>query len=75
MNIKLLSREEIVANWPYLQSQFQKAMDHGQGESTTIDYLQKLLNYQVRTLNQSEMLQVSAAVGVHVQTQFAKVQL
>ena len=48
MNIKLLSREEIVANWSYLQSQFQKAMDHGQGESTTIDYLQKLLNYQAQ---------------------------
>jgi len=36
----------------------------------TIDWT--LATNQVRTLNQSEMLQVGAALGVHVQTQFAK---
>jgi hypothetical protein len=48
MNIKLLTREEVVSHWPYLSDVFQKAMDHGQGESTLIDYLQKLLNYQAQ---------------------------
>ena len=36
----------------------------------TIDWT--LATNQVRTLNQSEMLQVGAALGAHVQTQFAK---
>ena len=36
----------------------------------TIDWT--LATNQGRTLNQSEMLQVGAALGVHVQTQFAK---
>ena len=38
--------------------------------TVTIDWT--LATNQVRTLNQSEMLQVGAALGVHVQTQFAK---
>jgi len=48
MELVLLSREEIVSNWVYLQNQFQRALSHGQGESTAVDYLQKLLNYQAQ---------------------------
>jgi len=48
INIKLLTREEIIADWPRISQLFQRAMDHGQHESTLADYLQKLLNYQAQ---------------------------
>ena len=48
MLIKLLSREMIIDNWPWLAGLYKEAMDHGQNESTLTDYLQKLLNYQAQ---------------------------
>lgn len=48
MNIELLTREQAVASWPVLEPMFQRAMDKGQGESTLVDYLQKILNYHAQ---------------------------
>ena len=46
MEIKLATREDIMDNWGTLSVMFKRAMDKGQGESTLMDHLQKLMNYQ-----------------------------
>ena len=46
MQIKLATLEDIMHNWNVLSVMFQKAIDHGQNESSLIDHLRKLLNYQ-----------------------------
>ena len=48
MNIKLISREDAVDHWPWLSSKFAEAAAHGQGESTMVDYLQKILNFHAQ---------------------------
>jgi hypothetical protein len=48
MQIELLLPEKAVDVWPLVKEPLQKALDHGQGESKLIDYLNGILNYQVQ---------------------------
>lgn len=48
MELRLVAREEAVKHWPTISKEFERAREHGQGESTMEDYLQKILNYNAQ---------------------------
>jgi hypothetical protein len=48
MKTILLLPEEAVQHWSELSPMLQRSIDHGQHESTLIDYLRKVLNYQAQ---------------------------
>ena len=58
MNIKLLSPEQALRDWPIISPLLEKAMDTGQGESTMIDYMKKILtaHAQCWTITENDVL-------------------
>ena len=48
MIIHIATPEEAVLHWPVISKLFLKAKDTGQGESSLLDYLKKILNYNAQ---------------------------
>jgi len=48
MNLLLITPEEALRQLPVLTKYFNKAIAHGQGESTLTDYMRKILNKQAQ---------------------------
>ena len=48
MNTILLTPEQVMLHWPTLLPRLQKAIDHGVGESTMVDYLSRALTKAVQ---------------------------
>jgi len=48
MKIVLLETNIVIKHWPTLSALLDKVILHGQGESTTEDYLRKILNKEVQ---------------------------
>jgi hypothetical protein len=46
MKTILLTPEQAVEDWHFLGDMLKESTDHGQGESTVVDYLRKILNHQ-----------------------------
>jgi len=46
MKIILLTHDQVSEHWSVINGFLSKAIDYGQGESTTTDYLRKVLNNQ-----------------------------
>jgi hypothetical protein len=44
MIIKQINHQDAINYWPTISSFLHSAMEHGQGESTLVDYLRKILN-------------------------------
>lgn len=47
MKITILSPEQVVTHWSHISNMLEKVLEHGQRESTTTDYLKKILNEMV----------------------------
>jgi hypothetical protein len=44
MNLQLITPEQALLNWPTISAQFSRARETGQGESSMVDYMTKILN-------------------------------
>lgn len=77
MNIQLLTKEQTVDNWSVLSEYLKQVIPHGQGESTTVDYLTKTLtgyaqcwavinNNNIVGVGLTEFLQYSQHKTLHI---------
>jgi hypothetical protein len=44
----LLSPDQALQNWPEISMMLNRALEHGQGESTLTDYMRKIINYNAQ---------------------------
>lgn len=69
MKIIPINRDDALKYWPVLTPYFEKAMVHGQGESTLADYMSKILTHRAQCwvlLNEQGQI-VGAAVTEFIQ--------